>query len=367
VGSDKSTIQLVVCTDDNFVAHTATLLQSIKETNAIPVHVHILAKLSDANRAKLMHMSSAHFNLTIITDLPDYSALPISKQFKERLSEAAFWRLAIPLVLHDYDKALYLDSDMIVIGDITALWEEKINDVAVAAVEDSLLKPQAIWEKLEKTDSYYFNSGMMLINLKKWREDNLMEKTVGLVKDNPDWPYNDQHALNVALDGKVRLLANHWNVQTQCLLNNSDISPTIVHFTGFEKPWHKTSNHPYTNQYRLYRDRTEYKTDTYLLVMDADDKKLIDSLTSQFPEGGSIGIWGVGMRGRRIVHFINEFHPEFKIEALIDKKVQGDYQGLNIHNRVPDIFLDALLIATIPHRDSIIDEISYLKSSLTFI
>ena len=347
-------IQLVVCTDDNFVAHTATLLQSIKQYTSMPVEAHIFAYLNPINVKKVTSLNSDTFCIRIEDNLPDYSNLPISKIFRNRLSQSAFWRIAIPDILKDRDKALYLDSDMIALGDIAPLWQVDVSNVAAAVVSDSLLTLKQPWIELGLSNQHYFNSGMMLMNLVKWRSDNLTEKTLRLVKENPDWPYNDQHALNVSLDCDIRLVENDWNVQTQCLLNKAITVPKIVHFTGFEKPWHQTSAHPFTQHYRQTRDLTSFSTDCYPLVLDADDYLILEKLEEEVPDGGAIGIWGAGMRGRRLFAYLKENCPQYEIVALIDSTVKGKYMGLSIKASIQDESIRALVIATLPHRDSIV-------------
>lgn len=347
-------IQLVVCTDNNFIAHTATLLQSVKQHTSMAVNVHLFAQLNSTELSKIASLNSETFRIHIEENLPDYSDLPISEVFRNRLSQSAFWRIAIPDILVNHEKALYLDSDMIAVGDIAPLWRFDVSNVAAAVASDSLLTPKRPWVNLEMVNEHYFNSGMMLMNLTKWRRDDITEKTLRLVKENPDWPYNDQHALNVALNNDVKFVPKEWNVQTQCLLNAPTIEPKIVHFTGFEKPWHQTSAHPYTDHYRNIRASTSFRTSVYPLVIDSDDVSIIERLRKEVPNGGPIGIWGAGMRGRRLITYIRENCPIYEIVTLIDTAVKGEYSGLPVKASLSEEPIEALIIATLPHRDAII-------------
>jgi lipopolysaccharide biosynthesis glycosyltransferase len=347
-------IQLVVCTDNNFIAHTATLLQSVKQHTSMAVNVHLFAQLNSTESSKIASLNSESFRIHIEENLPDYSDLPISEVFRNRLSQSAFWRIAIPDILVKYEKALYLDSDMIAVGDIAPLWRFDVSNVAAAVVSDSLLTPKRPWVNLEMPNEHYFNSGMMLMNLTKWRRDDLTAKTLRLVKENPDWPYNDQHALNVALNNDVKFVPKEWNVQTQCLLNTPTIEPIIVHFTGFEKPWHQTSAHPYTEHYRNIRASTSFRTSVYPLVIDSDDLKIIERLRKEVPNGGPIGIWGAGMRGRRLITYIRENCPSYEIVTLIDTAVKGEYNGLPVKASLSEEPIEGLVIATLPHRNAIL-------------
>ena len=360
-------IQLVVCTDNNFIAHTAALLQSVKQHASMPVEVHLFAQLNPTNLGNVTSLSSESFKICVEEDLPDYSDLPISKVFRSRLSQSAFWRIAIPDILKDKDKALYLDSDMIALGDIAPLWGLDISNVSAAVVLDSLLTKQRPWVELRMSNERYFNSGMMLLNLVKWRNLNLTEKTLRLVKENPEWPYNDQHALNVALNDDIIIIEKKWNVQTQCLLNDPTVVPKLVHFTGFEKPWHQTSVHPYTKHYRRARDSTLFSTSYYPLVMDSDDERIIAKLKVEFPEGGTIAIWGAGMRGRRLAAFLKENCPQFRITNLIDIAVKGEFMGIPIKASITDKSIKALIIATLPHRDEVLKTVRNLLSDHTKI
>ena len=186
-------------------------------------------------------------------------------------SKANYYRLFIPETV-PYDKALYIDADVVIKGDINELWDIVIDDVFLAAVEDVGFDRHNDLEM--NPNSKYFNSGVMLLNLKKWREVSVKSKVIEFVKRKPDAiHFVDQCGLNAVIDGHWKPAHPKFNMQSIFLeissygagkinMKNIEIaikSPVIIHYTGSSKPWHFLNTHPYKNEYWRYRKLTPYK------------------------------------------------------------------------------------------------------------
>lgn len=160
----------------------------------------------------------------------------------------------------ELERVLYLDSDIIVRGDLRPLWEKDLSQYVVAVVPDAL--PQAfpsidaeLRRKLSLgSDTSYFNAGVMLINLIGWRNENVGPELRAFCKSNPDkLTFWDQCALNTILKGKALTVSYIWNLQS-AHLRIAEIAghkstykiaePRIVHFTGPYKPWQCRCTHP---------------------------------------------------------------------------------------------------------------------------
>lgn len=350
-------IHIACCIDDNFASCAAALLHSVKSHQSEHVVVHVVGRLSTLNQQKISVLASEVFQIHFVSAVPNYTGLPISKRFSNRLTEAAFWRIALPELLPDLSKVLYLDSDIIVVKDLSELWKHDLSKLAVAAISDPLLSAQEPWKDLGMFNSYYFNSGVMLINLDYWRCHQVSERLGQVISENPQWEYNDQHGLNKVLDGKVLFLHDKWNVQTQHFLTDSAPDPAIIHFTGFEKPWHLTSAHPYTATYRAHLAQTAFYDGNFELVLDDIDHHIITRLFHFFPTGAALLIWGAGMRGRRLYKYLALHHPCFTVQYFIDAKLKGHYEGVQILDALPEGDFDALVVATYPARAEIIEQL----------
>ena len=174
----------------------------------------------------------------------------ISDRLENRLrcdyfTPTIFYRLFIPAMFPEYDKAIYLDSDIVVLGDLSELFSIDIHDYLLGACIDYFAG-----EALENYLNYfvgvdkreYFNSGILLMNLKKLRELNLDEHFLHLYSTyHFECLAPDQDYLNAMCKNRVLILPQKWNTMPR---NNYDITERenvegveILHYFLFFKPW----------------------------------------------------------------------------------------------------------------------------------
>lgn len=201
-----------------------------------------------------------------------------------RGSYAAYLRLAFEKVIHsDIEKLLYLDSDTLVLGSLSEIFELDLNDNYLAVVSEALsdsIKPLIGFEKGET----YFNSGVILFNVPVWKKECCMERIFSMMRDsdikNPTG--GDQDYLNYIARKKKVIISPMYNLQPvhlaftigqyrKCFssdayyddqtLEYSIEHPVILHayrFLGMF-PWHKGSKHPCTEQFKKYECISEWK------------------------------------------------------------------------------------------------------------
>jgi lipopolysaccharide biosynthesis glycosyltransferase len=184
------------------------------------------------------------------------------------VSAAAYYRLMSALILPaNIEKILYLDSDIIVRHSLSELWEIDLKDQALAAVDDLWPTTEAFVAHMEilglPSNTRYFNSGVMLINLNYWRQNNVCERATAFVRENPEKvEFHDQDALNVILVGRWIHLPGTWNGQDFGGTGRPVPDVAIVHFIGPGKPWHwswRSNEHPFKKEYRQYRRKTPWR------------------------------------------------------------------------------------------------------------
>lgn len=182
-----------------------------------------------------------------------------------------FYRLFLPEILpQDIDRVLYFDCDMLVLDDLDLLWQSKLKQYEiVAAVQDSWLRTvdfnydsskQAIsnWQELGfNKGEAYFNSGMLLIDLVKWRRHNITQKVIGITAKHFEHVlFYDQYGLNVILKDKWKNLSPRFNTSsTQLDINIQDV--TILHFIG-NKPISYDYHHNCQDLFYQYLDQTQW-------------------------------------------------------------------------------------------------------------
>ena len=267
------TIHVALCIDEHYTQHAGVTIASIlynkKSRNPVVFHI-INDDISPEGYDKLKQIVDKYgetiFSHTV--DSSEFDKLPVSNH----LSKAAYYRLIITEILPPaIGKVLYLDVDLIVRDDITELWNTDISTEYAAAVQDLGIESKGIY--LRKTLNMpekepYFNSGVLLINLNKWRDDSIGSKVLNFIKDNTSKViYPDQDGLNATLVGHWVSLHPKWNVyrvvfrkyykwKERKKLSTTFLQaakrPSIVHFTGPLKPWHDSCLMPYVKEYYFY-------------------------------------------------------------------------------------------------------------------
>lgn len=183
------------------------------------------------------------------------------------ISLATYYRLFIPKLLpSDIHKVLFLDCDIVIKNSIDELLNFDIDGYSHASVcEPGFNRNKELGIPYELK---YFNAGVLLINLKWWRQNNVSAKAINYIKQNPDkillW---DQDALNAVLYGKWKEIDPKFNLQTIMLTLEIEGSliykkyladPYIIHYTGSSKPWQYSCKHPYKKEYWFYIKMTPF-------------------------------------------------------------------------------------------------------------
>ncbi len=281
-------LNIVVTCNDFYLPHLATMLVSLSETNKTAIRIFLLHRNIQRKKINKLCNLVKDFNNVIVPIIINDDNLQTLK-INQHFSIVNYYRLLIPDLLPvDIKKVLYFDSDLLVLKPLDELWMIDIDHYYLAAVQNII--DDSHRKKLGLSiNSKYFNSGVMLLNLEKWRIDNLSEKVINYIKNNPEKIENvDQDGLNAILNGEWFELPLKWNVQSYHFLTDEGkiryadciSDPAIIHFTGNgTKPWQNQSEpHPYLVEYIYFRNKTPWKyhhTKNYLLVK---IKKIIKNL-----------------------------------------------------------------------------------------
>lgn len=200
-----------------------------------------------------------------------------------RGSYAANLRLFLPYLLEDsLEKILYLDADTVVTGNLEDLIADAGDDLPLYMVLDSLGMKHKEEIGLNEND-YYFNSGVILFNLKKWKQMQLSDRIVSHVKKvRSNYPAPDQDLLNIVCKGQIGMLEPRYNFQpihvafsirnycntysneryySREELERAKGNPCIYHFFRFlgEFPWNKDNAHPDTELFDKYLRMSPWK------------------------------------------------------------------------------------------------------------
>ncbi|MFP4514868.1 MAG: glycosyltransferase family 8 protein [Parcubacteria group bacterium] len=244
-----SKINLVLTSDNNYAQHLGVTIVSILENSseADKLDFHIIENgIDEENKNKILSLKDKYkaninlYNLDI-SKLKDFPSIG-------HLSQAAYIRLFIPEILpNNIEKVLYLDSDLVCLKDIKLLYEQDLNNFPLAAIEDEKGK-QFIRNYFYPGLKSYFNSGVMLIDVNKWRRNNISQKATEFIKKYQDKIVTaDQDILNCLYKNNWQALEKRFNLDTKYYTKIKE-DTTIFHYTGEIKPW----NYLYPNKNKKY-------------------------------------------------------------------------------------------------------------------
>jgi len=199
-------VNMVLITDANYMDFTRVAINSAKETKCPGSVYHFYVMTSDISQSDEAALKALEGENVSITIMPQ-KEIDLFYIRETHVSKASLLKYYIAEMLPELDKVLYLDTDILVLHDLTKLYQTDIDDVYLAAVKD----PSWFFENMHVVElnleyrGFYFNSGVMLMNLKKFREDGLLKQLEDYTNNNFR-TYMDQDALNVVVGDKVALL-----------------------------------------------------------------------------------------------------------------------------------------------------------------
>lgn len=257
-------LNIAFCLDDNYVKPATAVIKSVQKNNSsLKKKIYIVyTKISKASIETLEKCTDD--STDIIFRKADVSIENVGP--KNHVSSAAFIKIELVRVLADLDRVLYLDGDIVVTGSLSELTELRLDNYYLAAVENPFFQRH---DELEVAKNYfYFNSGMMVLNLKFMRENDFYSKAHCVIKDKAEkLMFHDQDVFNLATHGKVLQLPIEFNFQTFYLRKIhkfdrvrrrevlSDYRRTkIMHYSSGIKPWKALDPHPAVERFREFFD-----------------------------------------------------------------------------------------------------------------
>ena len=165
-----------------------------------------------------------------------------------------FYRLKLSSILPDVDKIIYLDCDVVVNKSLNELYNSDLGENIVGGVRD-------INRRMLKRNPSYVNAGMLVMDLKKIREQNIEDEFLNWTKNHIDTiKMGDQEIINEVLKGRIQILDDRWNVQSSNFTNRSSYTknPWIIHYVSKRKPWHFGSFSYHKDYYFKYLQLTPW-------------------------------------------------------------------------------------------------------------
>ena len=238
-------IPIFFSTDDNYVPFLDVTIRSIIANASKDYQYKIIVLntgLNQENVEKVEALENENFSIEF-ADISDHvkdieHKLPNEQHF----GLATWYRLFIQSLFPQYDKVLYLDCDLVVLGDVSKLYFTDLEDKYIGGVIENWILHSPVFSHYTKEavgieSKYYINAGVMIMDLKKFRENEIEQKFVELINT---YNFNvidpDQSYINYLCRGKIKYIPFEWN---RTPLENVECeNPQIVHYALGFKPWH---------------------------------------------------------------------------------------------------------------------------------
>lgn len=251
---NRKIIPIVFAINDNYVPYCGVAISSLMSyaSDEYEYRLHVFySELSDKNIRRLENMSTDNVIIkcmNVSNSIPD-----VKLKNKNHVSKETVYRIIAPIVLNEYDKILYLDSDMVILDDVSKIYNIDLGEHILGAVEEKQTTGfvQYLEERNIETKGY-FNSGVLLLNTKQLIEKDILSKVVEVLNNDVVYFYPDQDSLNIVCGTDIVYLPGEWNVawhlsheNQRVIAEHVDITNRlfkeykILHYTSNIKAWQR--------------------------------------------------------------------------------------------------------------------------------
>lgn len=280
---EKNNIPIVLASDENFVPYLGVTIKSIIENSSVDNNYDIVilnTNIDQYSQKRMKLMENANISIRFYdmnTLMANYAEI---WRFSDSYPTSIYYRFFIPQMYREYNKVIYLDSDIILNCDISELYSINMEDKPISACADIPRQLENdfyndfIINDLKITPKQYFNSGVIIFNVPKINIDVFVQQCVqslGILKKSI---FFDQDVLNYIFKGNVKYLDNSYNLSWNCLhfwkgiknklpkdtyeaYKKAVETPKIIHYAGAYKPWKQPELY-YSEYFWKYARKTPF-------------------------------------------------------------------------------------------------------------
>ncbi len=274
----KNRLQVICSTDSNYLTYCGVMLTSLLENNKdVDIYITIDNHFPDNKQHELLRLEKKYAcNIHFVKI--DGTLLNLCRtDCNEYISKATYYKMfAAQLLPITEDKVIYLDCDMIIHGSLHELWNTDLSGYAMAGVPDIYNEADETYERLRYSKGKgYVNAGMLVINLKYWREHNVLQQCLDYIKQNKDnilWC--EQDVLNALLHDYTLHLPLKFNYQIPMLMKChyesfsheqqqrilAERRPMVLHYVSGIKPWMiEYYACPFFDEWQVYKRKSLWR------------------------------------------------------------------------------------------------------------
>lgn len=228
--------------DNNYAPYVAVTIASLCDNSSFFCDIYILdGGITEKNKEKICELKKVYDNFSI-----EFINIDVDKEFKdfplknERFNYSVYMRLLIPQLKPELTKSVYLDSDVVVTGDIKTLCDISLEKFVLGAMLEEFNKLEKKHNLGDKETYSYFNAGVLMINNADWIKLGIFEEIRKISKLFYDKiNLADQDILNICFQSNYKKISPEYNwINQNYEFYEKEFNIVIRHFNGVVKPWH---------------------------------------------------------------------------------------------------------------------------------
>ncbi len=243
---DNKRIPIFYACDDNFVKYTIVSIDSMikNASKEYKYRIFILhTEISDEMKSKVLALKNDYFDINFVDVTEGLKSISKKLPVRDYYSKTTYYRLFIAETFTAYDKAIYIDSDTIVQGDISELYNTDIGDAYLGAChEQAMVQVDTYGTYAERVVGIsrhnFFNAGIILINCEQFRNKKVLDQFIKYLHEYDFVVTQDEDYLNLICKDHVYWLDQRWNTEIYCNIPYPIEEAKILHFIMTSKPWH---------------------------------------------------------------------------------------------------------------------------------
>lgn len=244
--SNKNVIPVFYACDDNFINYAVVSMNSLI-TNASEEYdykIHILnTGFLKESREKLLNLQRENVEICFEDVTQRMEEIQDRLPLRDYYSMTTYYRIFMADMFPQYDKAIYIDSDTVVLGDISEMYAYDLKDNLVGAVTDQVIVQEHVFSEYARKvlglrPETYFNAGVLLMNCRALREEKVLERFIELINLYTFVVAQDQDYLNIICRDRVLWMHPKWNAEALEKIVCKEEEMAIIHYNLVSKPWH---------------------------------------------------------------------------------------------------------------------------------
>jgi len=278
-------MDVVYVSNEKYAPHLGVSLYSLYDRNTEEDNLNVtvfstgLSSSSVENLEQIAEEFGRQISISDLTDLRDRLSFDADTG---RFDISTLGRFFIgDLLPVTTQRVIYLDCDTVILHPLTKMWNTDLKGKLLAAVQEPTIYPEVRSYLGMKKDEAYFNAGVFLADLTRWRAEKIRRKLILYYRSiEKESLFHDQDAINGLLKGEIRNLSPAWNFFTnyryfhyrdltgmsssyrvipEDAFEKAKKHPAVVHFAGDERPWKAGSLNYYGQAYRMYLELTPWR------------------------------------------------------------------------------------------------------------